>query len=129
MEKPPYHHIYKDGFLYAFKNPKNGPQRDPNFKWKWKIFSEEKKKLKIDYPPEHVVNKQEVLKNLQKHQSDSFIMWLGHASFILKLGNTTVITDAVFESNYMRLVGLRNAERARSAKFARKIAAFSTPNS
>ena len=100
MEKPPYHHIYKDGFLYAFKNPKNGPQRDPNFKWKWKIFSEEKKKLKIDYPPEHVVNKQEVLKNLQKHQSDSFIMWLGHASFILKLGNTTVITDAVFESNY-----------------------------
>ena len=40
-------------------------KRDPNFKWNWKVFREEKKKLKIDYPPEHVIDKQLVLKILK----------------------------------------------------------------
>ncbi len=100
MEKKPYHHIYKDGKLFAFKNMKGSPERNPNFKWNWKLFSEEKKKLDINFPPEHVVEKQDVLKNLQKHKSSSYIMWLDHASFIIKLGNTTIITDPVFEKNY-----------------------------
>ena len=46
MEKP-YHHIYKDGELFAFRNPEGGPQRDPNFKWKWKVFREEKKNSRL----------------------------------------------------------------------------------
>ena len=96
MEKP-YHHIYKDGELFAFRNPEGGPQRDPNFKWNWKVFREEKKKLKINYPPEHLIDKQIVLKNLHRYKSDSFVMWLDHASFIIKLGDTTIITDPVFE--------------------------------
>ena len=100
MEQKPYHHIYKDGKLFAFRNPEGGPQRNPNFKWKWKVFREEKKKLKIDYPPEHVIDKQVVLKNLEKHKFDSYVMWLDHASFIIKLGSTTIITDPVFEKNY-----------------------------
>ena len=104
MEKKPYHHIYKDGKLYAFRNLEGGPKRDPNFKWDWKVFREEKKKLKIDYPPEHVIDKKIVLKNLEKHKSDSYVMWLDHASFIIKLGNTTIITDPVFEKNYGPMV-------------------------
>ena len=100
MEKKPYHHIYKDGKLFAFRNLEGGPKRDPNFKWNWKLFREEKKKLKIDYPPEHVIDRQIVLKNLEKHKSDSYVMWLDHASFIIKLGNTTIITDPVFEKYY-----------------------------
>ena len=100
MDQKPYHHIYKDGKLYAFRNLEDGPKRDPNFKWKWKVFSEEKKKLKIDYPAEHVIDKQLVLKNLEKHKSDSYVMWIDHASFIIKLGNTTINTDPVFEKNY-----------------------------
>ena len=32
MEKKPYHHIYKDGKLFAFRNLEGGPKRDPNFK-------------------------------------------------------------------------------------------------
>ena len=57
MNHKPYHHIYKDGKLFAFRNLEGGPKRDPNFKWNWKVFREEKKKLKIDYPPEQLVNK------------------------------------------------------------------------
>ena len=100
MDQKPYHHIYKDGKLFAFRNPEGGPQRNPNFKWNWKVFREEKKKLKIDYPPEHVIDRQIVLKNLQRYKSDSYVMWLDHASFIIKLGDTTIITDPVFEKNY-----------------------------
>ena len=59
-----------------------------------------KKKLKIDYPPEHVIDRQIVLKSLEKHKLDSYVMWLDHASFIIKLGDTTIITDPVFEKYY-----------------------------
>ena len=38
MDKKPYHHIYKDGKLFAFRNLEGGPKRDPNFKWDWKGF-------------------------------------------------------------------------------------------
>ena len=100
MDQKPYHHIYKDGKLFAFRNLEGGPKRDSNFKWNWKLFREEKKKLKIDYPPEHVINKEKVLKNLKRHKLDSYVMWLDHASFIIKLGNTTIITDPVFENYY-----------------------------
>ncbi len=100
MDQKPYHHIYKDGKLFAFRNLEGSPKRNPNFKWNWKVFSEEKKKLAIDFPPEHVLDKELVLKNLEKHKSHSFVMWLDHASFIIKLGNTTIITDPVFENNY-----------------------------
>ena len=101
MDKP-YHHIYKNGVLFAFQNIKGGPQRDPNFKWNWKVFREEKKKLKIDYPPEHVIDKQIVLENLEKYKSDSYVMWLGHASFLIRIAelDLTILTDPVFEKNY-----------------------------
>ena len=100
MDHKPYHHIYKDGELFAFKNLEGGPKRDLNFKWNWKVFREEKKKLEINFPPEHVIDRKTVLKNLQGHKSDSYVMWLDHASFIIKLGDTTIITDPVFERNY-----------------------------
>ena len=48
MDQKPYHHIYKNGKLFAFRTLEGGPKRDPNFKWNWKLFREEKKKLKID---------------------------------------------------------------------------------
>ena len=47
MDQKPYHHIYKDGKLFAFRNLEGGPKRDPNFKWNWKLFREEKRNLKL----------------------------------------------------------------------------------
>ena len=56
MEKP-YHHL-PDG---TFRNPEGSPKRDPNVKWSYKIFNEEKKKLDMTVPKEHVVEKEKVL--------------------------------------------------------------------
>ena len=95
MEKKPYHHL-PDG---TFRNPDGSPKRDSNFKWSFKIFNQEKKKLDMTVAKEHVVNKDKVLSDLAKYKDDDYIAWIGHATFIIKLGNTTIITDPVFSKN------------------------------
>ena len=50
-------------------------------------------------PKEHVVNKEKVISDLKKYKDDDYILWIGHASFIIKLGDTTIITDPVFSKN------------------------------
>mgnify|MGYP001384719223 FL=1 len=43
--------------------------------------------------------REEVLKNLEKYKNDDYVMWVGHATFIIKLGDTTIITDPLFSKN------------------------------
>ena len=95
MEKKPYHHL-SDG---TFRNPEGSPKRDANFKWSYKIFNQEKKKLDMTVPKEHVIDKEKVLSDLRKYQEDDYVAWIGHATFLIKLGNTTIITDPVFSKN------------------------------
>ena len=95
MEKKPYHHL-PDG---TFRNPEGSPKRDANFKWSYKIFNQEKKKLDMTVPKEHVIDKEKVLSDLRKYQEDDYVAWIGHATFLIKLGNTTIITDPVFSKN------------------------------
>ena len=45
MKKKPYHHL-SDG---SFRNPKGSPERDSNFKWSFKIFNKEKKKIRHEH--------------------------------------------------------------------------------
>ena len=95
MEKIPYHHL-PDG---TFRNPEGSPKRDSKFKWSFKIFNQEKKKLDMTIPEEHVVNKDKVLSDLEKLKDQDYIAWIGHATFLIKLGDTTIITDPVFSKN------------------------------
>tara|TARA_A100001037_G_C15109333_1_gene618133 strand:- start:586 stop:1641 length:1056 start_codon:yes stop_codon:yes gene_type:complete len=96
MEKKiPFHHL-KDG---TFRNPEGSPQRDPNIKWSYKIFNEERKKIEINFPDDHVIPRNKVIKNLEQNKNNDFIAWLGHATFLIKLGGTTIITDPLFSKN------------------------------
>ena len=95
MEKKPYHHL-PDG---TFRNPEGSPKRNPNTKWSYKIFNEERKKIKINYPDSHVVSREQVLKDLKANDQNDYIAWIGHATFLIKLGNTTIITDPLFSKN------------------------------
>ena len=95
MNKKPYHHL-PDG---TFRNVEGSPKRDPNFKWSYKIFNEERKKIKIDIPKEHIVPKENVIQNLKKNNSNNYVAWIGHATFLIKLGETTIITDPLFSKN------------------------------
>ena len=95
MEEKPYHHL-SDG---TFRNPEGSPERDPNVKWSYKIFNKEKKKLDMTVPRDHVIEKEKVLSDLKKFKNGDYVAWIGHATFLIKLGNTTIITDPVFSKN------------------------------
>ncbi len=95
MDKVPYHHL-PDG---TFRNPLGSPKVDRNFKWSFKVFNKEKKKLNMTVPKDHVVGKEQVLADIKKYKDGDYIGWIGHATFLIKLGNTTIITDPVFSKN------------------------------
>ncbi len=95
MEKKPYHHL-PDG---TFRNPEGSPQRTENVNWSYRTFNKEKKKLDMTVPQDHVMDKEKVLSELEKYKDDDYIAWIGHATYLIKLGDTTIITDPVFSKN------------------------------
>ena len=95
MDKKPYHHL-PDG---TFRNPEGSPKRDDNVKFSYKIFNAERKKIEINFPDDHIVPRNEVLKNLQENEQEDYVAWIGHATFLIKLGSTTIITDPLFSKN------------------------------
>ncbi len=95
MAEKPYHHLENGNF----RNPEGSPKRDPNVKWSYKIFNDERKKIKINFPEDHVVPRSKVLKDLNDNLKNDYIAWIGHATFLIKLGNTTIITDPLFSKN------------------------------
>ncbi len=101
MENKPFHHL-PDG---TFRNPEGSPRiEDFGFNWSFKVFNKEKKKINIDVPANHIIKKKEVLENLKKNKNDDYVAWIGHATFLIKLGSTTIITDPVFEKNMGPLI-------------------------
>jgi N-acyl-phosphatidylethanolamine-hydrolysing phospholipase D len=95
MEKKPYHHL-PDG---TFRNPEGSPVRSGTIKWSYAIFNKERKKLDMTIPKEHVIDKQIVLSDLENYKNKDYIGWIGHATYLIKLGNTTIITDPIFSKN------------------------------
>jgi len=101
MKDLPYHHL-PDG---TFRNVEGSPRlEDSKFNWSFKVFNEEKKKIKIDFPPDHVLDKEKVLENIKKYKNTDYVAWIGHATFLIKLGDTTIITDPVFSKNMGPLI-------------------------
>jgi len=95
MAEKPYHHL-PDG---TFRNPEGSPVRSKDVKFSYKTFTKEKKKIDITVPKDHVIDKKIVKENLEKFKDDDYIAWIGHATFLIKLGKTTIITDPVFSKN------------------------------
>jgi len=95
MEKKPYHHL-PDG---TFRNPEGSPVRSKDVKFSYRQFTKEKKKIDLTVPEDLVVHKEKVLSDLKKYEVEDYIASIGHATFLIKLGNTTIITDPVFSKN------------------------------
>jgi N-acyl-phosphatidylethanolamine-hydrolysing phospholipase D len=95
MENKPYHHL-PDG---TFRNPEGSPVRSEKIKFSYSTFTKEKKKIDLTVPKNHVINRSIVLDNFEKLKNDDYIAWIGHATYLIKLGNTTIITDPVFSKN------------------------------
>ena len=101
MEKKPYHHL-PDG---TFRNPPGSPERDltdsrrhGNF---FKFFYEGivrkrifgKKQIPDFIPKKHFVSEELALTNFSENNDPISITWLGHATFLIKINKTTILTD------------------------------------
>ena len=95
MNNKPYHHLPNG----TFRNPEGSPERKGGVNWSYRAFNKEKKKLDMTVPKEHVLDKKIVLSNLEKYKDDDYIAWIGHATYLIKLGDTIIITDPVFSKN------------------------------
>jgi L-ascorbate metabolism protein UlaG (beta-lactamase superfamily) len=95
MGKKPYHHL-PDG---TFRNPEGSPVRANDIRFSYRTFIKEKKKIDITFPKDHVIDKKIIKENLEKFKDDDYIAWIGHATYLIKLGNMTIITDPVFSKN------------------------------
>jgi len=96
MKERPYHHL-SDG---TFRNPKGSPVViSRSGKFSYRTFSKLRKKISLNFPNEHVVEKEKVKSDLEKYKDGDYIAWIGHATYLIKLGNTTIITDPVFSKN------------------------------
>ena len=96
MKEKPYHHL-SDG---TFRNPKGSPVViSRSGKFSYRTFSKLRKNISLNFPKEHVVKKEKVKSDLEKFKYGDYIAWVGHATYLIKLGNTTIITDPVFSKN------------------------------
>ena len=95
MNNKPYHHL-PDG---TFRNPEGSPKRSENVNWSYRTFNKEKKKLDMTIPKDHTIDKEKILSDLEKYKNSDYIAWIGHATYLIKLGNTIIITDPVFSKN------------------------------
>ena len=95
LENKYYHHLPNG----TFQNPEGSPLRDGNIKWSYKVFNEEKKKLDLRLPKDFSIDNSYVVENLQNLKDKNYVGWIGHATFLIKLGGTTIITDPVFSNN------------------------------
>ncbi len=93
--KKKYHHLVNG----TFRNPEGSKVIDMNFNWSFKVFNQEKKKLDMTFPESNIIKKEKVLMDLNNFQKEDYVAWIGHATFLLKLGEITIITDPVFSKN------------------------------
>ena len=93
--KKKYHHLANG----TFSNPEGSKVIDMNFNWSFKVFNQEKKKLDMTFPESNIIKKEKVLLDLNNFQKEDYVAWIGHATFLLKLGGITIITDPVFSKN------------------------------
>ena len=71
MKRTLFHHL-PDG---TFRNPEGSPKRNINFKWSFKVFNKEKKKLDMSVPEDHVVKKEKILSDLSNLKNNDYIAW------------------------------------------------------
>ena len=99
MSSLPYHHLPDGTFRNLPGSPKRGDyKRSGNFFrffYKGIIKREmfDQKEIPENIPNNHVVSQEDALKNFQKNADDVSLTWLGHASFLIKLGTTNILTD------------------------------------
>ena len=87
----PWHHL-PDG---TFRNPPGSPERGGSSA-DWRAFLWRRLIERAPPPPlpdGHVLPTEAVLSGIVAIQGEDAVTWLGHASFLIRLGGCTILTD------------------------------------
>ena len=90
----PYHHL-PDG---TFRNPEGSIERE-DYEFPWFKFTKERMAIQVKVPEDHVIPKDKVLPSLTALENEDTITWIGHVTFLIRLGGKTIITDPFFSPN------------------------------
>ena len=92
IEGTPYHHV--DG---GYRNPPGSPFREGNLDDTLSAYTDRIKEAITGYAPtlspEYILDPGEIRKGLAQIKGQDSLTWLGHASFLIKLGGKTILTD------------------------------------
>ena len=84
----PYHHTAN-----GFRNPPGSPARGGDFGDWLGFFWRHSRRPPPEVPPDHVLPEDEALAGLARLNGADGLTWLGHASFLLRIGGRTTLTD------------------------------------
>lgn len=84
----PWHHT-ADGFRNPPGSPTPGGDRGDWFGFFWRNMNRDGD---VALPPGHALGQDEAMRGLERADEDS-LTWLGHASFLIRIGGRTVLTD------------------------------------
>jgi L-ascorbate metabolism protein UlaG (beta-lactamase superfamily) len=87
----PDHHL-ADG---CFRNPPGSPRRNVTFgymtRFMWRQWR--RREPRVEVPDGHVLEADEVVRQLAREGGGDAITWLGHASFLIRIAGKWVLTD------------------------------------
>lgn len=85
----PFHHTAN-----GFRNPKGSPEPGGSFSdWAGFFFRGMTRNDDVTAPPDHVLPAEIIQAELQGAGDHDRLTWLGHASFLMRLGGVNIITD------------------------------------
>ncbi len=77
----------------GFRNPPGSPESGGGFSdWAGFFWRNANRDGETELPPDHVLPQHEVTAGIENARGDR-LTWLGHASFLLRLGDKTIVTD------------------------------------
>ena len=90
----PFHHL-PDG---TFRNPEGSIERE-DYDFPWIKFTRERMAIKVNIPKDHVIKKEEAISQMNTLENEDAITWIGHSTFLIRIGEKTFITDPFFSPN------------------------------
>jgi N-acyl-phosphatidylethanolamine-hydrolysing phospholipase D len=87
----PWHHLPGGGF----QNPPGSPERGGETVDWWSFMYRRlvAREAAPELPPGHVLGPRRTIAGIQARNGDDHVTWLGHASFLIRLGGATLLTD------------------------------------
>ena len=93
---------------YGFRNPQDCEPGKVGFingsRYCWSRIKAKPYVLGSDLPKDHILSREECLRQIQEHKDTDLITWLGHCAFIIQIDGIRFLTDPFLRGNVVAAV-------------------------